>query len=152
MLGISILVGAAVNRLLVTRFDGMHVIAFGIVLYGVSGATLVLFAWMDSAPFVLLWAAIALFMFTVAIVMPNATVLALDPLPRIAGVASSIIGTLQNIFGAAGALFGAAIYNGTVRNSVLIIGVAGVVSVLIFLAKPLLCPRIVHHPDELARD
>jgi DHA1 family bicyclomycin/chloramphenicol resistance-like MFS transporter len=150
--GISILVGAAVNRLLVTRFDGMHVIAFGIVLYGVSGATLVLFAWMDSAPFVLLWAAIALFMFTVAIVMPNATVLALDPLPRIAGVASSIIGTLQNIFGAAGALIGAAIYNGTVRNSVLIIGAAGVVSVLVFLARPLICPTIVHHPDELARD
>ena len=84
--------------------------------------------------------------------MPNATVIALDPLPRIAGVASSIIGTLQNIIGASGALLGAAIYNGSVRNSVLIIGCAGVVSVLIFLAKPLLCPKLVHHPDELARD
>jgi DHA1 family bicyclomycin/chloramphenicol resistance-like MFS transporter len=151
-LGISILVGAAVNRLLVTRFDAMHVIAFGIVLYGISGSTLLVFAWMDAAPFVLLWAAIALFMFTVAIVMPNATVIALDPLPRIAGVASSIIGTLQNIIGASGALLGAAIYNGSVRNSVLIIGCAGVVSVLIFLARPLICPTIVHHPDELARD
>ena len=151
-LGISILVGAAVNRFLVTRFDAMHVIAFGIALYGISGSTLLVFAWMDAAPFVLLWAAIALFMFTVAIVMPNATVIALDPLPRIAGVASSIIGTLQNIIGASGALLGAAIYNGSVRNSVLIIGCAGVVSVLIFLAKPLLCPKLVHHPDELARD
>ncbi len=151
-LGISILVGAAVNRWLVTRFDGMHVIAFGIVLYGVSGSILLFFAWMDAAPFVVLWAAIALFMFTVAIVMPNATVIALDPLPRIAGVASSIIGTLQNIFGAAGALLGAAIYNGSVRNSVVIIGAAGVLTVLIFLAKPLLCPKLVHHPDELARD
>ena len=151
-LGISILVGAAVNRVLVTRFDAMHVIGFGIVLYGVSGSTLLAYAWLDAAPFVLLWAAIALFMFTVAIVMPNATVIALDPLPRIAGVASSIIGTLQNIFGATGALLGAAIYNGTIRNSVVIIGVTGVVSVLVFLAKPLLCPKLVHHPDELARD
>ncbi len=151
-LGISILVGAAVNRVLVTRFDAMHVIGFGIALYGVSGSTLLAFAWLDAAPFVLLWAAIALFMFTVAIVMPNATVIALDPLPRIAGVASSIIGTLQNIFGAAGALLGAAIYNGSVRNSVVIIGATGIVSVLVFLAKPLLCPRLVHHPDELARD
>ena len=41
--------------------------------------------------------------------------LALDPLPRIAGVASSIIGTLQNVVGAAGALVGAVIYDGTVR-------------------------------------
>jgi DHA1 family bicyclomycin/chloramphenicol resistance-like MFS transporter len=107
---------------------------------------------MDSAPFVVLWAAIALFMFTVAIVMPNATVIALDPLPRIAGVASSIIGTLQNIFGATGALLGAAIYNGSIRNSVVIIGSAGLATVLIFVAKPLLCPKLVHHPDELARD
>ena len=151
-LGISILIGAAVNRVLVMRFDAMHVIAFGIVLYGLSGSTLLLFAWMDAAPFVLLWAAIALFMFTVAIVMPNATVIALDPLPRIAGVASSIIGTLQNIFGASGALLGAAMYDGTVRNSVLIIGCAGVASVLVFLARPIICPTIVHHPDELARD
>ena len=151
-LGISILIGAAVNRWLVTRFDAMHVIGFGILLYAVSGSTLLVFAWLDAAPFVVLWAAIALFMFTVAIVMPNATVIALDPLPRIAGVASSIIGTLQNIFGAAGALLGAVIYNGSVRNSVVIIGATGVVTVLIFLAKPLLCPKLVHHPDELARD
>ena len=54
------------------------------MLYGISGATLLVYAWLDAAPFILLWAAIALFMFTVAIVMPNATVIALDPLPRIA--------------------------------------------------------------------
>lgn len=151
-LGLSILTGAAVNRQLVARVDTMRAIAIGIVLYGISGVCLLVFAWLDSAPFVLLWASIALFMFTVAIVMPNATVIALDPLPKIAGVASSIIGTLQNILGAAGALLGAAIYNGTVRNSVVIIGCIGVTSVLIFLGKPLLCPEIVHHPDELARD
>ena len=95
---------------------------------------------------------VTIVMFTVAIVMPNATVLALDPLPQIAGVASSIIGTLQNIFGASGALLGAAIYNGTIRNSVAIIGFAGVACMLVFLARPILCPTIVHHPDELARD
>jgi DHA1 family bicyclomycin/chloramphenicol resistance-like MFS transporter len=152
LFGISILIGASVNRLLVARFDSLQVIAIGILLYGISGVSLLLMAWFDSAPFALLWANIALFMFTIAIVMPNATVLALDPLPRIAGVASSIIGTLQNIFGASGALLGAAIYNGTIRNSVVIMGCAGVASVLVFLARPILCPTIVHHPDELARD
>jgi MFS family permease len=91
-------------------------------------------------------------MFTVAIVMPNAMVLALDPMPRIAGVASSIIGTLQNIIGAAGALFGAVIYDGSIRNSVITMGVAGVLVTCVFLLRPLICPEIVHHPDELARD
>jgi DHA1 family bicyclomycin/chloramphenicol resistance-like MFS transporter len=151
-LGISILIGAAVNRLLVARLDGLQIIAVGVALYGISGASLLILAWIDAAPFVLLWSSIALYMFTVAIVMPNATVLALDPLPRIAGVASSIIGTLQNILGASGAILGATIYNGSIRNSILIIGSAGIASVLVFLAKPLICPKIVHHPHELARD
>lgn len=151
-LGISILLGAAINRLLVARLDSLQIIAFGIALYGISGASLLVMAWFDAAPFVLLWSGIALYMFTVAIVMPNATVLALDPLPSIAGVASSIIGTLQNILGATGAILGALIYNGSVRNSIIIIGSAGVASVLIFLARPLICPKIVHHPDVLARD
>ena len=151
-LGISILIGAAINRLLVARLDSLQIIAFGIALYGISGASLLVMAWFDAAPFLLLWSGIALYMFTVAIVMPNATVLALDPLPRIAGVASSIIGTLQNILGATGAILGALIYNGSVRNSIIIIGSAGVASVIIFLARPLICPKIVHHPDVLARD
>jgi len=151
-LGISILIGAAVNRLLVARFDGMQIIAIGVTLYGISGAALLVMAWLDTAPFILLWPSIALFMFTVAIVMPNATVIALDPLPKIAGVASSIIGTLQNVIGATGALVGAAIYDGSLRNSVIIMGCVGTLVVLIYLAKPLICPKIVHHPDELARD
>ncbi len=150
--GISILVGSAINRLLVTRFDAMQVIGLGVTLFGLSGVQLLIFAWLGQAPFIWLWSSMCLFMFSVAIVMPNATVLALDPLPRIAGVASSIIGTLQNIIGATGALCGAAIYDGTIFNSVIIMGVVGVAVTLVFLAKPLICPKIVHHPDELARE
>ena len=81
-----------------------------------------------------------------------ATVVALDPLPKIAGVASSIIGTLQNIMGATGALVGAYIYDGSVRNAVIIMAGVGLLVVAVFLLKPFICPRIVHHPDELARD
>ena len=92
-------------------------------------------------------------MFTVAILLPNAMVIALDPLPRIAGVASSIIGTLQNLVAATSAIVGALIYNGTVRNSVFIIGLAGAAIVVVFLLKPFIAPGpLQHHPDELARD
>ena len=150
--GISILVGSAINRFLVSKMDSMQAIAIGAVLFGISGTSLLTMAWLDSAPFVLLWGSICLFMFTVAIVLPNATVIALDPLPRIAGVASSIIGTTQNIVGASGALLGAAIYDGTVRNSVIIMGCAAIMVAVTFLLRPVLCPRLVHHPDELARD
>ena len=150
--GISILIGSAINRWLVTRFDSIEAIAIGIVFYGLSSGALLVMAWANHAPFGLLWGSICLFMLTVAIVMPNATVIALDPLPKIAGDASSIIGTLQNIFGASGALLAATIYDGTVRNSIIILGTVGALVVVVFALKPVICPTIVHHPDELARD
>ncbi len=150
--GISILAGAAINRLLVTRLESMQLIAIGVALFGISGLQLLIMAWLNQAPFAWLWSCVCLFMFTVAIVMPNAMVLALDPLPKIAGVASSIIGTLQNILGASGALVGAMIYDGTVRNAVIIMGAVGVLVVCVFVLRPWICPHIVHHPDELARD
>ncbi|MDH3337692.1 MAG: multidrug effflux MFS transporter [Gammaproteobacteria bacterium] len=150
--GISILIGSAINRLLVTRLDAIQVIGLGVALFAISGAQLLVIAWLNHAPFAWLWGNMCLFMFAVAIAMPNATVLSLDPLPRIAGVASSIIGTLQNIIGAAGALLGAVIYDGTIRNSVIVIGVAGMLVAFVFLLKPIICGEIVHHPEELARD
>jgi len=150
--GISILAGSFVNRLLVTRMDGMHLIALGVALYGVSSIQLLIMAWMNQAPLLWLWGCVCIFMLTVAIVMPNAIVLALDPMPKIAGVASSIIGTLQNIFGAAGALFVAVIYDGSIRNCILIMGAVGTLTVVVFIARPWIAPDIIHHPDELARD
>ncbi len=150
--GISILTGSAVNRILVTRLDGIQLIAVGVAMIGLSGAQLLVIAWLNQAPFVWLWGSVCLFMLTVAIVMPNAMVIAPDPLPKIAGVASSIIGTLQNISGATGAILGAVIYDGSVRNSVIIMATMSTLVVLVFAAKPFICPTIVHHPDELARD
>jgi hypothetical protein len=35
---------------------------------------------------------------------------------------------------------------------VIIMGVIGMLVVCVFLLRPLICPDIVHHPDELARD
>jgi len=150
--GISILVGSAINRLLVTRLDAMQLIALGVALYGISGVQLLFIAALDQAPFIWLWSCMCLFMFSVAIVMPNAMVLALDPMPKIAGVASSIIGTLQNVIGASGAVFAALIYDGSIRNTVVIMGTVGTLTVIVLIARPWIAPNIVHHPDELARD
>ena len=150
--GISILAGSFINRLLVTRMDGLHLIALGVALYGISSVQLLIMAWMNQAPLLWLWSCVCAFMLAVAIVMPNAIVLALDPMPKIAGVASSIIGTLQNIFGAAGALCVAVIYDGSVRNCILIMGALGTLTVVVFVARPWIAPDIIHHPDELARD
>ncbi len=150
--GLSILAGSALNRMLVARYEQMTLIGFGVSIMGLAGVQLLLMAWLNEAPFWWLWACVCAFMFTIAIVMANATVLALDPLPRIAGVASSIIGTLQNLAGAAGALIGAAIYNSSVRNAVALLGAVALAVAMVFLLRPWIVPGpLVHHPDELAR-
>lgn len=151
--GLSILVGSIINRWLVMRFDQLQLIALGAGLIFASSAQLMIIAWLDTAPFWWVWSCVCLFMFTIAILMSNSMVVALDPLPRIAGVASSIIGTLQNLFGAAGALLGAVIYDGSVRNSVIIMATVGILVTGVFLLRPFIAPGdLVHHPDELARD
>ena len=151
--GLSILLGSLANRLMVMRLNVLQLVTVGVVLIAASSAQLLIIAWIGTAPFWWVWSAVCLYMFTVAILMSNATVIALDPLPSIAGVASSIIGTSQNAFGALGAILGATIYDGTVANSVIIMAVSGTVTTLIFLLRPLIAPGpMVHHPEELARD
>jgi DHA1 family bicyclomycin/chloramphenicol resistance-like MFS transporter len=151
--GVSILSGAVVNRLLVTHMSALRLIGIGMALMAISAAQLLAIAWLDGAPLAWLWSCVCLFMFTIALSLPNATVIALDPLPKIAGVASSIIGTLQNICGAAGAIIGALIYDGSVRNSVIVMGSAGALTAGVFLLRPWFLPDgVVRHADELARD
>lgn len=151
--GLSILVGSAVNRWLVTKYDPIQLVSIGVLICFTACGQLAYMAWANTAPFIWLWSCVCLYMFTIAILAANATVLALDPLPRIAGVASSILGTSQNAMGAAGALVAAVIYDGSVRNALIIISAVGVVITMVFLARPLICPeKIVQHPDELARD
>ncbi len=151
--GLSILLGSFVNRWLVTKFDSMQLVSISTLLLLLASGQFAYIAVTDSAPLWWVWGCVCQYMFTIAILAPNATVLALDPMPRIAGVASSILGTSQNLSGAAGALIAALIYDGTVRNAVVVIAIAGLLVTLIFLARPLICPnRMFHHPDELARD
>ena len=151
--GLSILAGSLANRVLVNHFDLVPLIGIGVSIMALASTGLLFIAWTNGAPFAFVWAMVCLFFFAVPVSMSNAMVLALDPLPRIAGVASSIIGTIQNVVGATGAMLGATIYDGTVRNAVLIIGCAGIAILSVFVLRPLICGGpIVHHPDELARD
>lgn len=151
--GLSILAGSTFNRWLVMRYDVLQLVKLGVLLIAIASVQLLVIAYLDAAPFWWVWSCVCLYMFTIAILMSNATVLALDPLPSIAGVASSILGTSQNLVGACGAILGALIYDGSVRNAVIIMATAGTVTAGIFLLRPLLAPGLlVRDRAELARD
>jgi DHA1 family bicyclomycin/chloramphenicol resistance-like MFS transporter len=152
--GLSVLAGSIVNRALVTRLDLVQVLAVAAAMMAVSGGQLLLIAWLDDVPFAWIWLNVCTFFFAVPLMFANATVLALDPLPNIAGVASSIIGTLQNVLGAVGAVLGAWIYDGSVRHSVLIIACAGIAAAAVYLLRSQICGGAVllHHGEDQARD
>ncbi|MGB5581637.1 MAG: hypothetical protein WBM68_13785, partial [Woeseia sp.] len=58
----------------------------------------------------------------------------LDPVPSISGVAASIIGTAQNAAAALSSIISSLLYDGTIRNVVLTMGVCGIGVVVTLIA------------------
>ena len=139
--GLSILLGSTLNRRLLPRFGTMKLIGAGSSLIGIAAIQMLIIAWLGDAPFPYLWASVCLYMFGVALVLANATGLALDPVPKIAGVAASLIGTIQNIAASGGSIAAGFLYDGTVRNVVVLMGVFGVATFLTYLGRNLILRR-----------
>ena len=136
--GLSILLGSTLNRRLLPRFGTMKLIGAGSSLIGIAAIQMLIIAWLGEAPFPYLWASVCLYMFGVALVLANATGLALDPVPKIAGVAASLIGTIQNIAASGGSIASGFLYDGTVRNVVVLMGVFGMATFLTYLGRNLI--------------
>jgi len=148
--GLSILLGSAINRMLVEKFDVMQMLGIAVAIMTTSGLQLLAILIIDQAPLWWLWGNVCVFFLALGILLPNATVLALDPLPEIAGVASSIIGTLQNVSGSLGALGGAMIFTGSVRSSIILITAAIAATVCVFLLSSFIAPDALRPHSEMA--
>jgi len=133
--GVAILTGSMLNRHFLQRFSGMQMMALGAGLIGVAGVQMLFFAWMGQPEFWWIWGTVCLFMVGTGFLMPNATALALDPVPKVAGVAASVLGTVQNLAGASSAIISSSLYDGTIFNMVLFMGVFGVATFLTFLLR-----------------
>jgi DHA1 family bicyclomycin/chloramphenicol resistance-like MFS transporter len=133
--GLSILGGSTLNRRLLLRFTSMQGIGIGVALMGIASVQLLFIAWLNDAAFWWLWGNVCLFLLSTGFVLPNATALALDPVPRIAGVAASIIGTVQNLAGAGSAIASGMLYNGSVRNLTFLMGFFGIATGVVFLLR-----------------
>jgi predicted MFS family arabinose efflux permease len=139
--GFSILLGSTLNRRLLLRFGTMQMIGAGSGIIGIASLQMLVIAWLGDAPFCWLWGNVCLYMFGVAFVLANATGLALDPVPKIAGVAASLIGTIQNLAASGGSIASSILYDGRVRNVVVLMGVFGVATTLTFLGRGLVLKR-----------
>jgi DHA1 family bicyclomycin/chloramphenicol resistance-like MFS transporter len=136
--GFGILMASMLSRYLVLVHGVMRMIGLGAVLIGIASVQLLIIAWLGQVDFWWLWVNICLFMFGVGILMPNATALALDPVPQIAGVASSLIGTGHALAMTTGSLVSSAMYDGTIRNVAIIMGTCGLATTITSLIRPFL--------------
>jgi DHA1 family bicyclomycin/chloramphenicol resistance-like MFS transporter len=136
--GISILLGTILNRRLLLHFQPMPLIGFGSTLVGLAAAQMLMITWLGDAPFWWLWGSMCLYMFGNGFLLPNATALALDPVPKIAGVAASVVGTIQGIAAALGAIAAGLLYDGTITNVTILMGVAGTAVMLVFVFRRLI--------------
>jgi len=133
--GIAILAGSWVNRRLLQRFDPISMIGIGAGFAGLAAIGLLATLFFGDGSFWWIWSNACLYMFATAFLMPNATAIALDPMPDIAGAAASIIGTMQSFAAALSAIIGSALYTGTPKNIVYVLSAAGVMLTLLFLLR-----------------
>ena len=131
--GLSVFIGSLINRRLLKRYKIIKIIGFGIILIGISSLSLLFIAKANQANFILLWGSVCLYMLGTGFLISNAMALALDPLPKIAGLAASIIGSLQNFGSSIGSIATGFIYNGSIRNVILLMGLCGLLTALIFI-------------------
>ena len=133
--GVAMFVGSMINRRLLTRMNTMQVSGIGALLIALAGIQMLYLFWAGDAGFWTIWGNACLYMFGTGFLMPNAIALALEPVPGIAGMASSIIGTLQGIAQAVSVAIGSALYDGTISNITLVMGCAGVAILIVYLLR-----------------
>ena len=148
--GIGILMGSTINRRLLHRFSTLQMTGVGAAIIGVAGAQLLLIAWLGQASLWWIWGNASLFMVGTGFLLPNATSLALDPVPGIAGTASSLVTALQNLSGSLGSFVAAIIYDGTVARVVIILGLAGIATTIVFFLfrKAILGDKPLHVSED----
>jgi MFS transporter, DHA1 family, multidrug resistance protein len=107
--------GAWVASRLVVRLGMAQLVRSGSWLVLAGGVAAAAFAWAGAAHWAAIVAPFALLLFGTALVLPNATALALTPFPRAAGSASSLIGAIGFTAGALLSTLLGSLFDGTPR-------------------------------------
>lgn len=151
LLGLSVLVGSTISRHLVVEHGMMRMLGIGSIVVGIAAVQMLVMAWMGQANFWWFWGSACLFMLGTGFLLPNGTALALDPVPQIAGAAASIVGSMQTLSMATGSLVSSAMYDGTIRNVTIFMGIFGVATAITFLFRHLVLGDASDASQEVVR-
>jgi DHA1 family bicyclomycin/chloramphenicol resistance-like MFS transporter len=107
--------GAWLSSRLVLRTGALRLLRTGTVVVLAAGLAAAAAAWAGATHPASVVLPFAAFLFGTALIIPNATALALQPFPRTAGTASSLMGALQFTLGALVSTLLGALFDGTAR-------------------------------------
>ncbi|MEM9681896.1 MAG: Bcr/CflA family efflux MFS transporter [Pseudomonadota bacterium] len=130
---LSFVAGSALARYLLRRYEIEHVLLTGAVVAAASGLGFASFH-ASALPLTPFWGLLCLYTFAFGLVMPSSTAMALEPAGPIAGLASSLVGTVQAMVGAGSSvLVVSGLLGDSYRSLNLSIAAAGVAVLLLVL-------------------
>ncbi|HKX08029.1 MAG TPA: Bcr/CflA family multidrug efflux MFS transporter [Stellaceae bacterium] len=109
----GLIIGAFINGRLAHRFSSEQVMRGGFAVLLMAGAAVVTVAWLRVGGPIGIMTPILIYVMALALILPNATVSAMEPLPHMAGMAASLMGAIQMGGGSLSGLLVAALYDGT---------------------------------------
>lgn len=125
---------AKLGRLLIGRFSTLQFLQFGFAGYAISAAMCAAVLMFDLASFWMFWWSLVPFLIGMGLIFSNATAIALEPLPKVAGFAASILGTLQIAFATIGAGLTGMFYDRSTDSLLVVLLTGSVTAILVFLA------------------
>jgi MFS transporter, DHA1 family, multidrug resistance protein len=123
LLGMSLILCAQANARLIRAYGAPRVLVAALLVYAAAGGGLLLAALSGADRLEVTILMLMVCVGSIGVIMPTGTVLALDPYGRIAGAASSLLGSTRFIGGVLGGVLITAFFDGTARP------VAGVIFV-----------------------
>ena len=106
-----------------------------VILFGITSILLIPIAYIDNVPFVIFWPILLFYFLAIGVIMPSANALILHPLPKTAGFASSITGTVQVGTGAVASALTAMFISSSVRGLASVIILVGILIIGVYLCK-----------------
>lgn len=130
---LAYLFGAAMSRRYVARFGVAAMVRTAASIFAVATVLLAGVCVLGEVSLFVLWTAVTVYLLGCGLMLPNATAVALEPLPQLAGFSSSIVGTLQIGVGAITSALTAALYDGSALAMVGVMCACGLLTVLAYL-------------------
>jgi DHA1 family bicyclomycin/chloramphenicol resistance-like MFS transporter len=128
---LALMVGATLNRRLVTRMQPALLLDRGVWLVAAGGLMLLALGWWRIGGVAGVVVPMMVYMLGMGLVQPNATAAALAPHGRIAGVTSSLIGSAQTAGGALSGWLVGTLYDRTPRSLAATVAILGILALLV---------------------